>query len=153
MGDKVSYTGEIGSGSICKLMHNCIGATMNIVAGEVLTTGVKAGVEPKVLLRAIKEGAVGSGVSIFRRLLPGTYFRGQFDQPRFALGLLFKDVDLGTSVGREFNVPMAICNVVRQELMSAVNRGWRDKDATIALLLQEERAGGIEVRVPDAEIE
>jgi 3-hydroxyisobutyrate dehydrogenase len=153
MGDKPSYTGDIGTGSICKLMHNCIGATINIVAGEVLTTGVKAGVKPEVLLRAIREGNAGSGVSPFRRLLPKTYLRGQFDQPSFALGLLFKDVDLATTVGREFDVPMAICNMVRQEYLSAINRGWREKDSTITLLLQEERAGGIEVRVPDAEIE
>jgi hypothetical protein len=33
------------------------------------------------------------------------------------------------------------------ELTSAINRGWENKDSRISLLLQEERAGNIEVRL------
>jgi 3-hydroxyisobutyrate dehydrogenase-like beta-hydroxyacid dehydrogenase len=80
-------------------------------------------------------------------VLPATYLQGHFDPPLFALDLAFKDANLATSVGREFNVPMVIAEIVRQNLMTAVNRGWGSKDFTIALLLQEERAGGVEVRL------
>ena len=152
IGDKVSYTGKIGCGSICKLMHNCIGYGLQTVTAECFTLGVKAGVEPKALWQAICDGAVGRA-GLFHRGMPETYFQRHFDPPTFALRLAFKDVTLATSLGREFDVPMAVANLTFQELMSAMNRGWGDKDSRIAMLLQEERAGGIEISIPDAKSE
>jgi 3-hydroxyisobutyrate dehydrogenase-like beta-hydroxyacid dehydrogenase len=152
IGDNVRYTGKIGSGSICKLMHNCVGPTLQAVVAECLTLGVKAGVEPKTLWWAFREGAIGQG-AFFRRSLPNVYFRGKFDPPTFALKLMLKDAELATSLGREYNIPMPIANLALQELRSASNRGWGDKDMCITMLLQEERAGGIEVRIPEAELE
>jgi 3-hydroxyisobutyrate dehydrogenase len=69
------------------------------------------------------------------------------------LKLAFKDVSLATSLGRERNVPMPLSNLALQEMMSAMNRGWGDRDSRSAMLLQEERAGGIQVRIPDSEID
>ena len=152
IGDKVSYTGSIGTGSICKLMHNCIGYGLQTIAAECFTLGVKAGVEPKALWRAISDGHVGRA-GFFHSTLPETYLRGRFEPPNFALRLAFKDVELATSLGREFQVPMIVANQTLQELMAAMIRGWGDKDSRVAMLLQEERAGGIEVRIPGAEVE
>jgi 3-hydroxyisobutyrate dehydrogenase-like beta-hydroxyacid dehydrogenase len=147
IGDKVNYTGKIGSGSICKLMHNCISYGFQSIIAECFTLGVKAGVEPEALWRSVSEGGVGKG-GILPKILPETYLRGHFDPPRFALKLAFKDVNLATSLGREYNVPMPMADLTLDELMSAMNRGWGDKDARIAMLLQEERAG-IKVRFSD----
>lgn len=152
IGDKVSYTGKIGSGSICKLMHNCILYGMQTIMAECFTLGVKAGVEPKALWQAIRGGAVGRSVYL-NTVLPETYFQRRFDPPNFALRLAFKDVTLATSLAEEFDVPMTMGHLTHQELMSAMNRGWGDKDSRIAMLLQEERAGGIEVHIPDAKTE
>jgi len=152
IGDQVSYTGKIGSGSICKLMHNCILYGMQTIMAECFTLGVKAGVEPKALWQAIRGGAVGRSVYL-NTVLPETYFQRRFDPPNFALRLAFKDVTLATSLAAEFDVPMAMGHLTHQELMSAMNRGWGDKDSRIAMLLQEERAGGIEVHIPDAKNE
>jgi len=146
IGDQVSYTGEIGCGCVCKLMHNCILYGMQTIMAECLTLGVKAGVTPEALLQAIRGGAVGRSVYL-NRILPEIYFRGRFDPPNFALRLAFKDVSLATSLGKEFEVPMAMGNLTLQEMMSAMNRGWGDLDSRVAMLLQEERAGGVEVRI------
>lgn len=152
IGDKVSHTGKIGCGCICKLMHNCIVYGMQTVIAECVTLGVKAGVEPKALWQAICSGSVGRG-GYLHRTLPETYFRRRFDPPNFALRLAFKDVSLATSLAREFDVPMAMANLTLQEMMSAMNRGWGERDSRVAMLLQEERAGGIEISIPDAESE
>jgi 3-hydroxyisobutyrate dehydrogenase-like beta-hydroxyacid dehydrogenase len=152
IGDKITYTGKIGSGSICKLMHNCIGYGLQTIVAECLTLGVKAGVEPKALWRILRDGALGQG-ALLRQALPDIVFQGHFDPPQFALRLAFKDVSLATSLGREYDVPMAMANLTLQEMMTAMNRGWGAQDSRIAMLLQEERAGGIEVRIPKAEIE
>jgi 3-hydroxyisobutyrate dehydrogenase len=151
-GNKITYTGGIGSGSICKIIHNCLAFITQTAVAECFITGVKAGVEPRALWQTVKEGAVGRGV-IINRLLPETYFRGNFDKPVLTLHLGFKDVDLATSLGREFKVPMPIAETVRRDLVTALNKGWGDKDSCIALLLQENRAGGVEVRIPEAEVE
>jgi 3-hydroxyisobutyrate dehydrogenase-like beta-hydroxyacid dehydrogenase len=151
LGDKITYTGKIGCGSICKLMHNCIGYGMQTIVAECLTLGVKAGVEPMALWRVLRNGGPGQGV-LFSKIMPDIIFKGKFDPPHFALRLAFKDVNLATSLGREFEVPMPMANLTLQEMMSALNRGWGDRDSRVTVLLQEERAGNIEVRIPETQL-
>ena len=147
IGDKAYYVGEIGCGTIAKLVHNCAGYIVQTALAEVFTMGVKAGVEPLALWQAVRRGAQGrrgTFEGLAEHLLPG-----KFDPPDFALRLARKDVDLAVAVGREFDVPMRLANLALQELTEAINRGWGDRDSRVAMLLQEERAG-VEVRVdPD----
>ncbi len=144
IGDKAYYVGEIGCGSIAKLVHNCAGYAIQAALAEVFTMGVKAGVEPLALWQAVRRGATGRRgpfEGLAEHLLPGN-----FDPPDFALRLARKDVDLAVAVGREFDVPMRISNLTLIEMTEAMNRGWGDRDSRVAMLLQEERAG-VEVRV------
>jgi len=145
-GDKVTYTGDIGAGSICKLMHNSIGYGMQMILSECLTLGVKAGVEAEALVECIRNGSVGRG-NLLNVTLPETYFKGKFDPPNFALKLARKDVALALELGGEYDVPMEAASHAYNELTAALNRGWAEQDSRIALLLQEERAGNIEVRL------
>jgi 3-hydroxyisobutyrate dehydrogenase len=82
--------------------------------------------------------------------LPRTVFRGQFEPASFALALSRKDIALATELGREYNVPMPVANIAEQITIQAMNRGWGDKDSSIAFLLQEE-AAGVEVRAPEVD--
>ena len=144
IGDKAYYVGEVGCGSIAKLVHNCAGYVFQAAIAEVFTMGVKAGVEPLALWQAVRRGALGRRgpfEGLAEHLLPG-----KFDPPDFALRLARKDVDLAVAVGREFDVPMRLANLALMEMTEAINRGWGDRDSRIAMLLQEERSG-VEVRV------
>jgi hypothetical protein len=47
------------------------------------------------------------------------------------------------SLGQDFGVPMPMSNLAFQEILSAMNRGWGDRDSCVSLLLQEERAGTV----------
>ena len=144
MGDRVRYFGKIGNGSICKIVHNCLSFGIQTVVAEGFTLGLKAGIGPEELWWVISQAAVGKG-ALFHVLMPDVYLPRRFDPPHFALKLAYKDVALATSLGRELNVPMPLINMTQQELMSAMNRGWGDRDSVVAMLLQEERAGvGIE---------
>ena len=58
-GDKVFYAGEIGAGSICKLVHNMVGHSVRQAIAEGLTLGVKAGVEPEALWEGMRRGSLG----------------------------------------------------------------------------------------------
>lgn len=145
-GDRAFHVGPIGAGAIAKLVHNCVGYVVQSALAEVFTMGVKAGVEPLALWQAVRQGASGRrGLfeGLAEHLLPG-----KFEPPDFALRLGRKDVDLAVAVGREYDVPMPLANLVLQELVQAMNRGWGDRDSRAVMLLQEERAG-VEVRVPE----
>ncbi len=147
IGNNVVYCGAIGSGSICKLMHNCVSITTTQLLSEVFTLGVKAGVELKPLWETIRRGSFGNANRIHQ--LPESWFSGEFEpdleKGYFAIGLSRKDVGLATELGREYNVPMPLSNVAEQELMVAMERGWGDAPSGKIHLLQEERAG-VEVR-------
>jgi 3-hydroxyisobutyrate dehydrogenase-like beta-hydroxyacid dehydrogenase len=146
IGDKVGWMGEIGCGTIAKLVHNMIGIATRAVVAEGFTLGVKAGVRPQALLEAVRGGAFGQGL-LLSQVLPDIVFRGDFDTVRFALRLARKDLGLATALGRELNVPMPIAALAEQDLIQAIARGWGDKDFSAPWLLQEERAG-VRVRTP-----
>ena len=143
-GDNVVYCGSIGSGSVCKLMHNCISAVTSQAISECFTLGYKAGVDLKPLWETVRRGAFGRGVAGLTSL-PNTWFSGDFepdwDKGFFAIRLMRKDVGLATQLGREYDVPMALANLAEQQLVEAVNRGWGDYPTNKMRLLQEERAG------------
>ena len=143
-GDNVVYCGEIGAGSICKLVHNTISAITSQAISELFTLGVKAGAAPEALWETTRRGAFGRGAGGIHRL-PDNWFNGDFepdwDKGFFATRLMRKDVGLATSLAREYDVPMALASLAEQELMEAVGRGWGDDPTNKVRLLQEARAG------------
>lgn len=150
IGDQAMYVGPIGAGTVAKLVHNTAGYAILAALAEVMTLGVKAGVEPLALWQAIRQGAFGRRRTFDRlaeQFLPKT-----FDPPAFALKLAHKDVTLATELGREFHVPLRIATLVHQEMTEALNReGWAERDSRIFMLLQEERAG-VTIKVPPEKI-
>ena len=147
--DQANYVGPIGAGSVAKLVHNCAGYMVQTAMAEVFTMGVKAGVDPLVIWKAVRQGAGGR-----RRTFDGLadqFLPGKFDPPSFALRLAHKDVTLATQLGREVKVPMRMANLTLEEMTEALNRGWAERDSRVAMLLQEERAG-VDIKVPDAAI-
>jgi 3-hydroxyisobutyrate dehydrogenase-like beta-hydroxyacid dehydrogenase len=151
IGDEPYYVGEIGAGTIAKLVHNCAGYAIQTALAEVMTMGVKAGVDPMTLFKAIRNGATGRRRT-FDRLAEG-FLPGVFDPPSFALRLAHKDVRLATEVGREYNVPMPVCNLAFAEMTEALNRGWGHLDSRVPMLLQEERAGIEPIKIPMNEVQ
>ena len=143
-GDKVFYAGDIGAGSVAKLVHNMIGHGVRQAIAEGLTLGVKAGVDAEALWECVRRGSLGR-MSGLHEGIARTVFTGQFDPPSFALELSRKDIGLATDLGREFNVPMPVANLAEQIAIQGMNRGWGGRDSSVTFLLQEEQAG-VEVR-------
>jgi 3-hydroxyisobutyrate dehydrogenase len=142
---RVIYTGGIGTGSIAKIMHNSASFTLDLVLAECWTAGVKAGIDAATIVHVFNEAALGHQMSLKVRL-PATYLKGDFD-PRFSLALARKDLGLALDVARQTQTPMRFAALCEQELVEAIGRGWAERDASIALTLQEERAG-VTVRLP-----
>lgn len=144
VGKWVRHTGDIGTGCICKITHNAAVFCMNQAMAECWTLAVKAGVAPEVILDVFRNGALGRLANLHVRL-PETYLRGDFN-PRFALNIATKDMKLAMELGQAYDVPMPLVDLCEQEHVEAMSRGWSDRDGTIVLTLQEERAG-VQVRL------
>jgi 3-hydroxyisobutyrate dehydrogenase-like beta-hydroxyacid dehydrogenase len=141
---RVMYTGGIGTGSIAKVMHNSATFTLDLVMAECWTTAVKAGIDAATIVRVFNEAALGHQMNLKVRL-PATYLRGDFD-PRFSLALAHKDLGLAQELAQQTGTPMRLNALAKAEMDEAMARGWADRDASIFLTLQEERAQ-TEVRV------
>ena len=101
---------------------------------------------PETIVEAFKEAALGHMMSLKVRL-PATYLRGNFE-PRFSLKLARKDLGLALELARDTDVPLRLGALCAQEMSEAMARGWANRDASIFLTLQEERAG-VHVRLPE----
>jgi 3-hydroxyisobutyrate dehydrogenase-like beta-hydroxyacid dehydrogenase len=145
IGDQPYYVGPIGAGTVAKLAHNCASFAVQAALAEVFTLGVKAGVEPLALFRALRQGASGRKRTFDR--LAENFLPGKFDPAAFTLRLAHKDVALALELAERQGVPMKIGRIALEELTEAMNRGWAERDCRVAMLLQEERAG-VSARVP-----
>jgi 3-hydroxyisobutyrate dehydrogenase len=144
VGDQPLYVGPIGAGTVAKLAHNCASFTIQAALAEVFTLGVKAGVEPLALWRALRQGATGRKRTFDR--LPEHFLPGVYDPPAFTVRLAHKDMTLALQLAAEEKVPMAIGQIAFDELDQAMKRGWSERDCRVAMTLQEERSG-VSVRV------
>ena len=139
--DKVVYQGDLGNGSVCKLVNNMITLAVRQVVAEGLTLGMKAGLDLDALMEAGSRGILGSQ----REGLERTVFAGKFAPPSFRHALARKDISLANALARELGVPIAVANVVEQVSIECGKRGWGDMDTHVIYRLQEE-AAGVEIR-------
>src|SRR5262249_7660933 len=113
IGNKLFYCGDIGAGSVVKLCNNIAAQGYNMVLGEVLTMGVKAGVELKTLATVI-----GSSTGTVQRLVnayPIGLFKRAFLPASFSLLLSNKDTRLALELSHEFDVPMQVGELVYKD--------------------------------------
>jgi 3-hydroxyisobutyrate dehydrogenase-like beta-hydroxyacid dehydrogenase len=139
IGDQAAYIGPIGSATVAKLVHNMSGYAIQTVMAEVFSMGVKAGMEPLELWKAVRQGSLGRRRTFDR--IADQFLIDKYDPPAFALKLAHKDVSLAVGLGREVGVPMRLCNLVMEEMTEGRNRGWDALDSRIPMKLQLERAG------------
>ena len=139
IGDQAAYIGEIGSATVAKLVHNLSGYIVQTAMAEVFSMGVKAGMEPLALWKAVRQGALGRR-RMFDRVAD-QFLIEKYDPPSFALKLAHKDVSLAVGLGRELGVPMRLSQLTLEEMNEAMNRGWAGRDSRVPMALQLERAG------------
>ena len=73
-GDQVIHAGPLGSGSICKLVHQMINSTIAQAIAEGLSLGVKAGVDTVALWECVRRGMVGR-MHVLHSQVPQNVFR------------------------------------------------------------------------------
>ncbi|KMO35366.1 oxidoreductase [Methylobacterium variabile] len=140
---KVFYTGDKpGLAQTAKLVNNLLAAAALVISSEGMAMGVKAGLDPKVLLDIIN---VSSGRnSATQDKFPRSVLPGSFDFG-FATALSYKDVRLCLDEAEAMGVPMIMGAVVRQILALTQAKYGPDSDFTSIARLSEEWAG-VEIR-------
>jgi len=137
IGKKIFHAGSVGAGDAVKLVNNLLlGINMAAVA-EAMTLGVKAGLDPKVLLEII---SVSSGRSYaLEAKVPGFILKGNFE-PGFAVDLQYKDLEMAVQTGKELGMPLLLTNVAQQVYETAKAKGLGRKDISSIITLSEETA-------------
>jgi 3-hydroxyisobutyrate dehydrogenase-like beta-hydroxyacid dehydrogenase len=136
---KVFYVGEkAGLAQVAKLGNNLLAAAAMVVSSEALAMGVKAGLDPKVMLDIINAGSGRNSATqdkFPRAILPRTFDFG------FATGLSYKDVGLCVDEAEAMGVPMIAGAVVRQMLAITNAKYGPTSDFTSIARVVEEWAG------------
>ena len=125
---KVFYLGEKpGLGQMMKLANNLLSATALAITSEAMVLGVKAGLDPKVMLDVINAGSGRNSASqdkFPKSILPRTFYFG------FANGLMYKDVKLCLEEASALGVPMWVASAVRQMWLLACTQMGPEQDFT-----------------------
>lgn len=140
---KVFHLGEgAGQAQTMKLANNLLAAAALAVSAEAVVMGVKAGIDPKVMLDVINSGTGRNSATqdkFPRSVLPGTFDYG------FATGLSYKDVRLCVDESESLGVPMVVGAAVR-EMLAVTNAMYgADSDFTSIVRVVESWAK-VEVR-------
>lgn len=136
---KTFFTGEKpGLGQSAKLANNLLAAAAMVATSEVMVMGVKAGLDPKVLLDIIN--ASSGRNSATQDKFPRAIVTRTFDFG-FATGLSYKDVRLCVEEAEAMGIPMVVGGAVREMLAVTRARFGAESDFTHIAKVLEEWAG------------
>jgi 3-hydroxyisobutyrate dehydrogenase-like beta-hydroxyacid dehydrogenase len=133
-----------GAGQTMKLCNNFLSAAAMTATSEAMVMGVKAGLDPRLMLDVINAGSgrnTATEDKFGRVVLPRLFNLG------FTTGLMTKDVKLCLAEAEALGVPMEVGEAVSRMLQLACDEIGPDKDLTTVIQTVERRAG-VEVHAP-----
>lgn len=138
-GTTLVYCGDKpGLAQVLKLANNILFATSLVATTEAMAMGVKAGLDPEIMIEAISAGT-GRNATV-DMIMPNAVMSRRFDLGA-TLAILMKDVDLALEEGEAQGVPQLVCQQTRQMLKLAMHKGWERRDVSEIAKLVEGWAG------------
>lgn len=137
IGKKTVYAGKNGNAAMLKLVVNHILYLNEAAAIEGLVLGMKAGLDPGIMLDVITSGAASSDLIIARgkAMLAGHF------EPKGQVSVAVKDMGLILESARALGVMLPVGGLYQQLLLQAQYRGWERMDATVVMKIYEQLAG------------
>ena len=136
---KVFFIGEQpGSAQTMKLANNLLSATAVVATSEAVVMGVKAGLDPAVMIDVINAGSgmnTASRDKFPRSILPRSFDFG------FATGLMVKDVRLCLEEAKSLGLSMEVAEAVGRLWEVVIREMGADSDFTSAIKPIEKAAG------------
>lgn len=137
MGKSAVRCGEIGAGNTTKLANQIIVAVNIAALSEALILGKKAGVDPKVIMDAIRGGLAGSAVLEAKGPMMAA---GSFD-PGFRIDLHMKDLNNVLETAKDLNLPLFLTSQVQDILRALHLGGGGDLDHSGIVTFYEQLTG------------
>ena len=136
---KVFIIGEKpGMAQTMKLANNFLSATAMAATSEAVAMGVKAGLDPAVMIDVINAGSgrtTASDGKFPQAILPRTFNYG------FSTALMLKDVRLCVDEARSLDVPNSVMSTVLDQWETTNTEYGGDSDFTAIVKMIEKRAG------------
>ncbi|MDH6242885.1 NAD(P)-dependent oxidoreductase [Mycobacterium sp. OTB74] len=129
-----------GAGQTMKLVNNLMAATALAATAEVVVMGVKAGLDPQVMIDVLNAGSGGTHASrdkFPRAVLPRTFDYG------FATGLMVKDVRLYLDEAMRLQTPSPIAAAIAEQWETTLREQGAESDFTTVIKPIESAAGVI----------
>ena len=136
---KVFFIGEApGAAQMMKLCNNLMSAAAMAISAEAITAGVKAGIDPAVMVDVIN---VSSGMNTATtQKFPKSILNRRFDYG-FATGLMFKDVRLCLEEAEGMGLDLKTATAVRSVWQKVMDELGPDSDFTRIIEVIEKPAG------------
>jgi 3-hydroxyisobutyrate dehydrogenase-like beta-hydroxyacid dehydrogenase len=136
---KVFFIGEApGSAQMMKLCNNLMSAAAMAISAEAITAGVKAGIDPAVMVDVIN---VSSGMNTATtQKFPKSILNRRFDYG-FATGLMFKDVRLCLEEAEAMGLDLETAKAVRSIWQKMNDQFGPESDFTRIVEMVERPAG------------
>jgi 3-hydroxyisobutyrate dehydrogenase len=139
---KVFHLGDVGTGTLTKLVNNLIFLCGGVLVQEGLVLAEKAGLDSDQLLGVLKESSASAYTG-----LAGLFLGRDFENVIFKLGIAEKDVALALESARNLGVSMPLTEAGHAVYRRARESGLGD-EVFYATLKTLEEAAGIEVSKP-----
>lgn len=140
IGKPIFVSEKPGAAQTMKLVNNMLAATALATTAEAIVMGVKAGLDPQVMLDVLNAGSGGTHASrdkFPRAVLPRTFDYG------FATGLMVKDVRLYLEEAAALGLSAEITEAVGRVWESTLSTQGPDSDFTCVVKPLEAAAGVI----------
>jgi 3-hydroxyisobutyrate dehydrogenase-like beta-hydroxyacid dehydrogenase len=132
------YVGAFGSGSKMKFVANLLVAIHNVAAAEAMVLGMKAGLDPAMVLKVIAGGAGGSRMFQVRGPM---MVKGDYSEATMKNEVWQKDMTIIGDFARELDCPTPLFAASAPIYNAAMAMGLGKQDTGAVCAVLEEMAG------------
>ena len=132
------YVGEFGMGSKMKFVANLLVTIHNVSAAEALVLGMKAGLDPQTMIKAIGDGGGTSRMFEVRGPLMAA---AQYNQATMKVDMHQKDIKIISDFAAKLNCPTPLLSAAAQIYTAALAAGRAKQDTAAVCAVLEELAG------------
>ena len=132
------YIGPSGAGAQLKLVTNLIMGVNTLATAEGLALGLKAGLDPQLMLQVLRESAAASRMLDLR----GPLMVDRQYEAQMKIEMFLKDISLILENGQQLKMPLPMAAAMQQMFTAAYNDG-RGLQEMAAVIEAYRRIGGL----------
>ncbi len=139
IGGNIQHMGPAGMGCTTKTVNQLAIGIQMIAMCEAFSVGAKAGSPAQRLWEVLVTST--SRCWVMEDLVKNVVLTNKFDEPRFAIKLIAKDMRIAAETAKTLKVPAAATGIAEQMFAIAEGNGWGDMDQMAVLKLYGNAVG------------